>query len=159
MYRFVDLRKALIEIDNLVTGLKNRLVLTVQRVVRGQDRQSIHNMKPIIAEVRDELRVVEEEWGVLFHEFGFSTFSPTPETLEITQLRNLAEEKLALYHRFRAESGLSEDAAVALISGAVITMRGDSVFMPPAAPVEAPPPPLNPDEQLFAEPTEGEAKA
>lgn len=139
VYQIVDLRKAIIEIDNLVTGLKNRLVLSVQRVVRAQDRNSIRDMKPIIAAVRDDLQIVEDQWGVLFHEFGFSTFSPTPETLEITQLRNLAEEKLLLYQRFRAAGGLSEEAAVALISGAVVTMRGVQPL--PAAPLpEAAPP-------------------
>lgn len=140
VYQITNLRKALIEIDNLVTGLKNRLVLSVQRVVRSQDRTSIRDMKPMIAAVYEDLRIIEEEWGVHFHEFGFSTFSPTPETLEITQLRNLAEEKLQLYQRFRAESGLSEEAAVALISGAVIAMRGNVPLSPLAlAPTEAAP--------------------
>ena len=113
---------------------------TVQRVVRSQDRASIRDMTPIIAAVRDELRIVEDQWGVQFHEFGFSTFSPTPETLEITQLRNLAEEKLGLYQRFRAESGLSEDAAIALISGAVIAMHGEQhvPIRPATAPSAAP---------------------
>jgi regulator of protease activity HflC (stomatin/prohibitin superfamily) len=143
VYQITDLRKAMIEIDNLVTGLKNRLVLAVQRVVRTQNRTSIRDMKPMIAAVGAELQIVEEQWGVHFHEIGFSTFSPTPETLEITQLRNLAEEKLQLYQRFRAESGLSEEAAVALVSGAVIAMRGNPapyearLATPPAA-TEAP---------------------
>ncbi len=125
VYQIVNLRKAIIEIDNLVTGLKNRLVLSVQRVVRAQDRASVRNMAAMIDAVLEELRPVEEQWGVIFHEFGFSTFSPTPETLEITQLRNLAEEKLHLFRRFRDEMGLGEEAAVALISGAVIAVRGE----------------------------------
>src|SRR5437588_24650 len=87
VYQIVDVRKALIEIDNLVVGLKNRLVLIVQRVVRGQTRQSVREMGQMIQAVKDELRPVEQQWGVQFHEFGFSTFSPSPETLEITQLR------------------------------------------------------------------------
>ncbi len=124
VYQIVDLHKALIEIDNLVTGLKNRLVLIVQRVVRAQTRQSVRDMAKMIRAVQEELRPVEDEWGVKFHEFGFSTFSPSPETLEITQLSKLAEEKLHLYQRFRQELGLSEQAAVALIAGAVITVRG-----------------------------------
>jgi regulator of protease activity HflC (stomatin/prohibitin superfamily) len=145
VYQIVDLRKAMIEIDNLVTGLKNRLVLAVQRVVRTQNRTSIRDMKPMIAAVCAELQVVEEQWGVHFHEIGFSTFSPTPETLEITQLRNLAEEKLQLYHHFRAESGLSEEAAVALISGAVIAMRSAAPPTLPPAPAETSAPTLPTD--------------
>ncbi|HZT79889.1 MAG TPA: SPFH domain-containing protein [Gemmataceae bacterium] len=138
VYQIVDLRKALIEIDDLKVGLKNRLVLAVQRVVRAQDRNSVRDMKRMIAQVRDELLPVEEQWGVLFHEFGFSTFSPTPETLEITQLRNLAEEKLHLYRRFRDEQGLGEEAAVALISGAIIALRGEEPLRPPPPPVAEP---------------------
>jgi regulator of protease activity HflC (stomatin/prohibitin superfamily) len=124
VYQIVDIRKALIEIDNLVTGLKNRLVLIVQRVVRAQTRQTVRDMTSMIGAVTEELQAVEEQWGVKFHEFGFSTFSPSPETLEITQLRKLAEEKLELFKRLHGEVGLSEEAAVALISGAVITVRG-----------------------------------
>src|SRR5580692_11410092 len=103
VYQIVDVRKAIIEIDNLVVGLKNRLVLIVQRVVRAQTRQSVREMDKINQSVRDELRPIEQQWGIKFHEFGFSTFSPSPETLEITQLRSLAQEKLSLYQRFRQE--------------------------------------------------------
>jgi regulator of protease activity HflC (stomatin/prohibitin superfamily) len=123
VYQVTDLRKALIEVDNLVIGLKNRIVLTVQRVVKAQDRQSIGDLPRMLAEVKKQLRPVEEQWGVKFHEFGFATISPTPETLEITQLRKLAQEKLALYQQFRAEAGLSEEAAVALVSGAVMAVH------------------------------------
>jgi regulator of protease activity HflC (stomatin/prohibitin superfamily) len=136
VYQIDDLRKALIEIDNLVTGLKNRLVLAVQRVVRAQDRESVRDMAGMIAAVKEALRPVEDQWGVVFHEVGFSTFSPSPETLEITQLRKLAEEKLVLYRRFREEFGLSEEATVALISGAVIAVRGGPE--PPPSPPVAP---------------------
>jgi regulator of protease activity HflC (stomatin/prohibitin superfamily) len=136
VYQIADVRKALIEIDNLVTGLKNRLVLIVQRVVRAQNRQTVRDMVRMIEAVKEELRPVEQQWGVKFHEFGFSTFSPSPETLEITQLRKLAGEKLRLYKRFHRKLGLSEDAAVALISGAVIAVRSE----------EAPPPVKEPEE-------------
>lgn len=134
VYQIVDLRKALIEVDDLVEGLKNRLTLAVQRVVKGQTRESIRDLPSMIARVREELRPVEEQWGVRIREFGFSNLSPTPPTLEITQLRLLAEEKLGLYHRFTGGEGLSEDAAVALISGAVMAVReSDREPEPPAA--------------------------
>ena len=94
------------------------MVLAVQRVVKAQDRESIRDLPAMVDAVKQELAPVEEQWGVKIHEFGFSTFSPTPETLEITQLRKLAEEKLALFRQFRDAGGLGETAAVALISGA-----------------------------------------
>src|SRR5947209_1942027 len=75
VYQVVNLRKAIIEVDNLVTGLKNRMVLAVQRVVKTQDRESIRDLKKMVAQVLEELVPVEEQWGVMIHEFGFSTFS------------------------------------------------------------------------------------
>jgi regulator of protease activity HflC (stomatin/prohibitin superfamily) len=122
VYQIVDLRKAMIEVDNLVTGLKNRMVLAVQRVVKAQGRESIRDMPRMVEAVKLDLAPVEEQWGIKIHEFGFSTFSPTPETLEITQLRKLAEEKLELFRHFRA-AGLGVEAAVALISGSVVSLR------------------------------------
>src|SRR5207237_6913932 len=83
---------------------------------------SIRGLPAMVEAVKRELAAVEEQWGVKIHEFGFSTFSPTPETLEITQLRKLAEEKLALYRQLR-EAGLGVEAAVALISGSVVALR------------------------------------
>ena len=140
VYQIVDLRKAVIEVDNLVEGLRNRLVLAVQPVVKRQTRETINDLQSMIQQVLAELRPVEEKWGVVIHEFGFSTFSPTAETLEVTQLRMLAEEKLRLYGEFRRE-GLSEQAAVSLISGAVVAVRGGDEGPPEPPPnVDAPPP-------------------
>jgi hypothetical protein len=67
---------------------------------------------------------MQEAWGVSIVEFGFSNISPSPATLEITQLDLLAREKLSLYGLLRSE-GLSEEASVALLSGAVVSLGGD----------------------------------
>ena len=124
VYQIVNLRKAMIEIDDLVTGLQNRVVIAVQRVVSQQDRRTVKDVDRLCELVREELREVEDQWGVRILQFGFSNISPSPTTLEITQLELLAREKLALYERMRAE-GLSEEAAVALISGAVVSVHPD----------------------------------
>jgi hypothetical protein len=118
----VDLRRALIEVDDIVVGLKNRLTLAVQRVVKAQDRGTINDMAAMVSAIRAEIRPIEEQWGIVIRELGFSTLSPTPHTLEVTQLRLLCDEKLRIYDRLRREEGLSEHAAVALISGAVVAI-------------------------------------
>ena len=123
VYQIVDLRKAIIQIDNLVQGLQNRVVIAVQQVLRRKDREGIQDTDGLCAEVRGALQEVEEAWGVDVVEFGFSNISPSPATLEITQLDLLAREKLSLYEHLR-ESGLSEEAAVALIAGAVVSVGG-----------------------------------
>ena len=137
VYQIVDLRKAVVEVDNLVEGLKNRLVIIVQNVVKAQDRASIREMSRMVDEVKVALRPVEVQWGVKVHEFGFSTFSPTPETLEITQLQKLAHEKLSLYRLFHDEQKLSPEAAVSLISGAVMALPAHRPRVPEAAPAAA----------------------
>jgi regulator of protease activity HflC (stomatin/prohibitin superfamily) len=147
VYQIVDLRKAMIEVDDIVEGLRNRLVLAVQPVVKRQTRVTINNLQEMIAQVVEELRPVEEKWGVKIHEFGFSTFSPTAETLEVTQLKMLAEEKHRLFGEFRA-SGLSEQAAVSLISGAVVAVRAGEDDAPPPVEEEPPPPPEQPEDAL-----------
>jgi len=122
VYQIVNLRKAKIEVDDLVTGLQNRVVIAVQQVVSRQDRHSVTDVSSMCDQIRAELRDVEDQWGVRVLQFGFSNISPSPTTLEITQLELLANEKLVLYRRLRDE-GLSEEAAVALISGAVVSVH------------------------------------
>lgn len=122
VYQIVDLRKAMIEIDDLVSGLRNRVVMAVQHVVQQRDRRSVKDTEHLAAAVHTDLHPVEVQWGVRILQFGFSNISPSPATLEITQLELLAQEKLALYRAFRAQ-GMGEEAAVALISGAVIALE------------------------------------
>jgi len=133
VYQIVDLRKAVVEVDNLAEGLKNRLVIIVQNVVKAQDRSTIRDMARMVDDVKQALRPVEQQWGIKVHEFGFSTFSPTPETLEITQLQKLADEKLSLYRQFHEEQKLSSEAAVSLISGAVMALPAQRPRVPEQA--------------------------
>ena len=119
MYQIVDLKKAIIQIDDLVTGLQNRVVLAVQKVVGSRDRHTVLQTDEMVTMIRDELRAVEDQWGVRILQFGFSNISPSPTTLEITQLELLTAERLELYQRLRGE-GMAPEAAVALITGAVI---------------------------------------
>jgi len=148
VYQIVDLRKAMIEVDDLVAGLRNRVAMSVQRVIKGQDRQSIRDVGAMVQKVRAELRPIEDQWGIQIYEFGFSNLSPSPATLEVTQLRLLAEEKLRLYQHFCADAGLTREAAVALIAGAVVTVPRVDGASPPPPP--RPPPaekPIEPPEE------------
>lgn len=124
VYRIVNLRKALIEIDDLVEGMRNRVVIAVQSVVARQTRDTVTDVDAMCAAIRRELEPVEDQWGVRILEFGFSNISPSPTTLEITQLELLTREKRRLYGELRAD-GLSEEAAVALVSGAVVSVHPD----------------------------------
>lgn len=124
VYQIVNLRKAKVEVDDLVTGLQNRVVIAVQKVVSRRNRESVGDVDGMCAAIREELRSVEDQWGVRVLELGFSNISPSPTTLEITQLELLTREKLALFRRLKAE-GLADEAAVALVSGAVVSVHPD----------------------------------
>lgn len=150
VYQIVDLKKAVIEVDDLVEGLRNRLVLIVQPVVKSQTRETISDLKSMIARVLEELLLVEDQWGVKIHEFGFSTFSPTAETLEVTQLSMLAEEKRRLFGEFRA-AGISTQAAVSLISGAVMAVQDAGPEDTPPDPWDEPPPPSGEEDPFQVE--------
>ena len=122
VYQIVDLRKAVIEIDDLVVGLKNRVVMAVQSAIGKRTRESVREIDSVIEEIVNDLAGMQEQWGVRILQFGFSNLSPSPTTLEITQLELLASEKHHLYARFR-DAGLSEESAVALVSGAVVAVH------------------------------------
>ena len=122
VYQVVDLRKAIIEIDELVVGLKNRVVMAVQAAIGKRTRTTVRDVDSMIEEIVNDLAPMQEQWGVRILQFGFSNISPSPTTLEITQLELLASEKHELYDRFLA-AGLSEEGAVALVSGAVVAVH------------------------------------
>lgn len=122
VYQIVNLRKALIEIDDLVTGLQNRVVIAVQSVVARQTRETVTDVDAMCDAIRAELEPVEDQWGVRILKFGFSNISPSPTTLEITQLELLTQEKQRLYGELR-DRGLTEEASVALVSGAVVSVH------------------------------------
>jgi regulator of protease activity HflC (stomatin/prohibitin superfamily) len=124
LYQVVNLRKAIIEVDDLVTGLQNRVVMAVQRVISRRNRHTVTDVDGMCKQIQSELKGMEDQWGVRILELGFSNISPSPTTLEITQLEMLAREKQTLFGSLRSD-GLSEESAVALIAGAVISVHPD----------------------------------
>lgn len=153
LYQIVDLRKAIIEIDDVVTGLRNRVVLAVQRIVGSQTRATIGDRERMEELIREELTSVEEAWGLNILAVGFSNLSPSPATLEITQLDLLARERLSLFEELHGR-GLSSSAAVALVTGAVVTTAVDQEGVLPRAARPAPEP--EPTEEGEPDPFETE---
>jgi regulator of protease activity HflC (stomatin/prohibitin superfamily) len=122
IYQITNLRKSLIEVDELVTGMQNRVVVTIQRVVSAHTRATITDTEALIEQILgdDDLVRMQDQWGVRILQLGFSNISPSPATLEITQLDLLARERNQLYRELIA-GGTSPDVAVALVTGAVVT--------------------------------------
>jgi regulator of protease activity HflC (stomatin/prohibitin superfamily) len=129
VYQVTDVMKAIVNIDNLVTGMQNRVVIAIQSVLRRKDRVQILQADVLCSEIVSALAPMEQEWGVRVVQFGFSNLSPSPATLEITQLDLLAREKLSLLKHLRSE-GLREESAVALLSGAVVSLAFEETGTP-----------------------------
>jgi len=119
LYQITNLHKALIEVDELVTAMQNRVVLAIQRVVSAQTRATITDTQAMVASILADLAPMEEQWGVRILQLGFSNLSPSPATLEITQLDLLARERQSLFDEL-CDDGVPDDVAIALVTGAVV---------------------------------------
>ena len=128
VYQIVNLRKALIEIDDLVTGLQNRVVIAVQSVVARQTRKTVTDVDGMCDAIRAELEPVEDQWGVRILKFGFSNIS-LPHHPRDHPARAAHREKRRLYETSapRAHRG----GAVALVSGVVSVHPEDPSPAPP----------------------------
>lgn len=86
VYRVVDVQKALIEVDDLLNGMRQMLVLAVAEVLRGAQRTSFQRS----ADLDDALSVAMarrvEPWGIEVERAGFTSITPSPKTLRLTQL-------------------------------------------------------------------------
>jgi hypothetical protein len=73
----------------------------------------------MVTRILADLAPMEEQWGVRILQLGFSNLSPSPATLEITQLDLLARERQSLFDEL-CDDGVPDDVAVALVTGAVV---------------------------------------
>ncbi len=86
VYRVVDVRKALVQIDRLELGMLQMLGLGVQEVLRAQDRERLRVSTELDRLLAENLEARLEPWGVAVEHAGFTTITPSAETLRLTQL-------------------------------------------------------------------------
>jgi regulator of protease activity HflC (stomatin/prohibitin superfamily) len=86
VYRITDMRKALIEIDDLGKGMQQMLGLAVQEVLRGLDRASLAVSVELDRALAEKLTRRLEPWGVHVERAALTTINPTAHTMRITQL-------------------------------------------------------------------------
>ena len=114
VYRVVDVRKALIEIDQLERGMLQMLGLGVQEVLRLRDRGSMRVSDRLDHDLRERLERRLEPWGVSIESAGFTTITPTAETLRLTQLSVLGATRADSLGRLEA-GGVARRQALALL--------------------------------------------
>ena len=93
VYRIVDVRRALIMVDDVVEGLKQMLTLGVQDVLRAASARELQSGEGLDEALRENLERKVVVWGVEIERAGFPTITPSPRTLRITQLEQRANER------------------------------------------------------------------
>jgi hypothetical protein len=91
VYRIVDVRKALIEIDDLDKGMLQILGLAVQEIVRGSGRERMRLAGGLDEELEAAMARRLDAWGVQVDHAGFTSIRPSPKTLRLTQQRHASE--------------------------------------------------------------------
>lgn len=114
VYRVVDVRKALIEIDDLDKGMLQMLALSVQDVLRGLDRARLRVSEGLDRALAAEMAGRLAPWGVAVERAGLVTINPLAQTARITMLEALARTRLRAVERF-VEHGVPRASALALL--------------------------------------------
>jgi hypothetical protein len=93
VFRVVDVRRALIEIDDLDKGMIQMLGLGVQEVLRARERSSMYVSDDLDAALGATMTRRLEPWGVDVQRAGFTSIKPSPRTLRVTQLTSRVGER------------------------------------------------------------------
>lgn len=124
VFRIVDIRKALIQVDDLLRGMEQMLTLGVQEVLRAATIKELQSGEGLDERLRTNLEQRVAVWGVAVERAGFPTITPSPRTLRITQLRQKVEERL---RRVETLKELSDERPLSTAS-ALATIGSKKVF-------------------------------
>ena len=128
VFRIVDVRKALIMVDNLIHGMNQMLTLGVQEVLREASLRDLQSGVGLDEKLKENLAEKVEVWGVTIEGAGFPTITPSPRTLRITQARQNAMERARRVAQLMGADAEPDDATAPRLSmasalGAVGTRR------------------------------------
>jgi hypothetical protein len=114
VYRVIDVRKALVEVDHLEKGMIQMLGMGIQEVLRQASRDELRETTDLDQRLADNLAQRLAPWGVGVEGAGFPSITPSPRTLRITQLASLTDERQRIKDYF-AKGGLSSSPSLGLI--------------------------------------------
>jgi regulator of protease activity HflC (stomatin/prohibitin superfamily) len=114
VYRVIDVRKALIEIDELEKGMLQMLGLGVQEILRAASREQLQTGEGLDQNLATNLARRLAPWGVEVERAGFGSISPSPQTLRITQLGETVRERRTTHARL-VRAGVDPRRALALV--------------------------------------------
>lgn len=121
VYRITDIEKALIEIDDLIKGMRQVLVLSVQRVIRSSERAVLRDREDMDRRLLEAMAEHLELWGVEVVNAGFTSVTPSPVTLRLVQLGARVETRRKGLEQL--ETVTSRPLALALLGTKQRTVR------------------------------------
>ena len=119
VFRIVDVRKALIVVDDLLHGMQQMLTLGVQEVLREAGARELQSGLGLDEKLRENLERKVRPWGVTVERAGFPTITPSPRTLWITQLRQKVAERARRVDQLRVPAPDGTRLSIASAVGAV----------------------------------------
>lgn len=117
VFRVTDIRKALIEIDDLDRGMRQMLGLGVQEVLRARQRRKMYCSPELDDDLRRNLEERLAPWGVTVERAGFSSITPSSQSVRVTQQRPRICERARHLAELRL-SGVPREQALVLLGTA-----------------------------------------
>jgi len=114
VYRIESARDALVEINDVSEGIRNISQQCGLRVISRFNRRELLGRDMLNQELRDDIAPVLARYGVYLEHAGFQTIAPTRETLRLTQLSSVVEERRKVFELYRS-GGMTEEDALHLV--------------------------------------------
>jgi hypothetical protein len=114
VYRVADIRKALIEVDDLAAAMLQMLSLGVHEVLTLLDRSELRVSEELDARLGAAMARRLDPWGVVVERAGFNAIAPTSESARITQLGERVRARESAFAALQAD-GLPRRRALAML--------------------------------------------
>jgi len=122
VYRVDDVRKALIEIDDLVEAMNQTLGLSVQELLCTRKREQLKVSDDLNARLEALMTPALAPWGVVVEQVGFNSITPNAVTARLTQLsQRISQKRRAL--RMLEQAGIDRRLALPLLGGSPMLVR------------------------------------
>lgn len=114
VYRVVDIRKAVIQIDSLRKGMLQILGLSVQETLRPMTREELNEPEELRRRLTNLLQERLAAWGAQVEHAGFTSITPSAKTLRVTQFSRTTLERVRVLAALEA-SGIEPTFALGLV--------------------------------------------
>lgn len=117
VWRIVDVRRALIEVDDLVHGMRRWLAVAAQQVLRERVRGELRLSEELDRLLEERMQAWLEPWGVRVESAGFPSIAPSKRTVELLQLPERVRERDRVRRWIEGHDGAPGPEVSVLLAG------------------------------------------